>query len=65
MAESGNFTFLRKVDEQIYTCARQAERLVYYDGHAAMMKLRLFGELLAQRIAARAGIRPEEHETGL
>ena len=51
MNDSGNFSFLQDVDTQLCTCATQAERLVHYDGHAAMMKLRLFGDQLAKRIA--------------
>jgi len=48
MNDSENFSSLKDVDAQLCTCATQTERLVYYDGHAAMMKLRLFGELLAK-----------------
>ena len=65
MSEPSNFTFLKELDAQLFTCAAQAERLVYYDGHAAMMKLRLFGELLAKRIAVRAGIKLLGDETAL
>lgn len=65
MSESGNFILLKELDPLLFTCAVQAERLVYYDGHAAMMKLRLFGELLAKRIAVRAGIKLWGDETAV
>ena len=51
-ALSPNFWFLGELDPLLLKCANDAERLVYFDPHAALIKMRLFGELTAKRIAA-------------
>lgn len=49
---SPNFWFLNGLDPLLFKCASEAERLVYFDPHAALVKMRLFGEFAAKRIAA-------------
>lgn len=53
---SPNFWFLSGIDPLLFKCASEAERLVYFDPHAALFKMRLFGEFTAKRIAAAANI---------
>lgn len=53
---SVNFGFLAAYDERVAIVAAQAERLFAEDPHAALGKLRLFGELLARLAAARSGL---------
>jgi type I restriction enzyme R subunit len=53
---SPNFWFLGELDPLLFKCASEAERLVYFDPHAAVIKMRLFGEYAAKRIAAAANI---------
>jgi type I restriction enzyme, R subunit len=53
---SVNFSFLAAYDERVAIVAAQAERLFAEDPHAALGKLRLFGELLARLAAANAGL---------
>jgi type I restriction enzyme R subunit len=53
---SPNFAFLATHDERLVVLGTQAERLFADDPHAALTKLRLFAELLAQRAAANAGL---------
>lgn len=51
-----NFAFLRKDWPLLATIAEQAEAYLYTDPHAALMKLRLFGEKIAERVYAEAGL---------
>jgi type I restriction enzyme R subunit len=53
---SPNFGFLAVHDKQLVQAAADAERLFAEHPHASLMMLRLFGELLAQRVAASAGL---------
>ncbi|GFM33723.1 type I restriction-modification system endonuclease [Desulfovibrio subterraneus] len=62
---SPNFWFLAEHDELLLKCAAQAERLVFSDANAALFKIRLFSELLAQQIAARSGIAIYEEDTAV
>jgi type I restriction enzyme R subunit len=55
-ARSPNFAFLAVHDDRLAVLATQAERLFAEDPNAALTKLRLFAELLAQRAAANAGL---------
>ncbi len=57
---SPNFAFLAKYDEVLVRHAALAERYVFADPNSALMKLRQFGELLAQHAAAYAGIAVDE-----
>jgi type I restriction enzyme R subunit len=54
--KSPNFSFLSEHSTLLSQCAVQAERYVFYDPNTALIKLRQFGELLAQEVAARTGI---------
>jgi len=51
-----NFGFLAAHDTQLVQVADQAERLFAEHPNASLMMLRLFAELLAQRVAASAGV---------
>ncbi|MEP7126222.1 MAG: type I restriction-modification system endonuclease [Byssovorax sp.] len=53
---SANFAYLGHHDPRLVAVATQAERLFADDANACLIKLRLFGELLAQRAAAKLGL---------
>ncbi|MBI4951778.1 MAG: type I restriction-modification system endonuclease [Myxococcales bacterium] len=53
---SPNFAFLAYHDARLVVLGTQAERLFADDPVACLGKLRLFGEILAQRAAARLGL---------
>jgi type I restriction enzyme R subunit len=57
---SPNFTFLATYDEILVRHAALAERYVFDDPNSALIKLRQFGELLAQHAAAYVGMAVEE-----
>lgn len=57
---SPNFAFLVRYDEVLVRHAALAERYVCDDPNAALIKLRQFGELLAQHAAAYVGLTVEE-----
>ena len=54
--KSPNFEFLANLDPALMHQAALAERHCLEDPNSALMKLRLFGELLAKNIAARFGV---------
>jgi hypothetical protein len=58
---SPNFAFLMQYDEVFIRHAALAKRYVFDDPNSTLIKLRQFGELLAQHAAAYAGIAVEEH----
>ena len=60
---SPNFAFLMKYDKVLVRHAALAERYVFDDPDSALIKLRQFGELLAQHAAAYTGVAVEEHES--
>jgi hypothetical protein len=60
---SHNFAFLAKHDTVLVHHTALAERYVFDDPNSALIKLRQFGELLAQHAAACVGIAVEERET--
>ena len=60
---SPNFAFLTKYDEVLVRHAALAERYVFDDPNSALLKLRQFGELLAQHAAAYTGVAVEEHDS--
>jgi type I restriction enzyme R subunit len=64
---SANFDFLGKHDAQLVRLGALAERYFQEDPNTCLMKLRQFGELLAQLTAAKAGLlaSPEEPQTDL
>lgn len=53
---SPNFAFLADLDSPLMHQAALAERYCIDDTASSLMKLRIFGELLAKNIAARFGI---------
>lgn len=57
---SPSFAFLVEHDEVLVRHAALAERYLFDDPNSALLKLRQFGELLAQHAAAYAGITVEE-----
>src|SRR5215510_3306266 len=63
--DSPNFAFLTKYDEVLVRHAALAERYVFDDPNSALLKLRQFGELLAQHAAAYTGVAVEEHDSQL
>lgn len=60
---SPNFGFLAYHDPRLSVLGTQAERLFAEDPSACLGKLRLFGEILAQRTAAKLGLYTEPRET--
>lgn len=65
MNNSPNFGFLAKHDEVLVKHAALAERYVFDDANSSLVKLRQFGELLAEHCAAYAGIAVDERESFL
>jgi type I restriction enzyme R subunit len=65
--ETTNFGFLTRYDGVLVRVAALAERYFPDDPITALMKLRQFGEILAQQVAARAGVyaSPEEPQSDL
>jgi type I restriction enzyme R subunit len=64
---SPNFEFLAAYDEQFVRLAALAERYFRDDPNTSLLKLRQFGELLAQETAARVGLftSPDEPQSDL
>lgn len=61
-AASPNFGFLSGYESRLLQSALSAERYVFEDPVVALMRLRQFGELLAQEAAALVGIYADPHE---
>ena len=55
-AASANFAFLEDYDPQLVRLAGLAERYFADDPNGCLVKLRMFGELLATIVAARFGL---------
>lgn len=53
---SANFGFLARYDAGLVVVATRAEQYFPDDPVTSLMKLRQFGEMLAQQIAARTGV---------
>jgi type I restriction enzyme R subunit len=64
---SANFDFLGKRDAQLVRLGALAERYFKDDPNTCLIKLRQFGEVLAQLTAAKSGLfsSPEEQQTEL
>jgi type I restriction enzyme R subunit len=60
---SPNFAFLAQYDEVLLRHAALAERYVFDDPNSALLKLRQFGELLAQHAAAYTGVATEAYDS--
>jgi type I restriction enzyme R subunit len=54
-AKSANFNFLGQHDVQLVRLGALAERYFRDDPNTCLIKLRQFGEVLAQLVAAKAG----------
>ena len=65
MQVSPNFAFLKAYDLQLVRLCTQAEQYFAGDPVTCLMKLRQFGELLAQLVAAKAGLYEEPEENQL
>ena len=65
--ETANFGFLAKHDVQLMRLGALAERYFGDDPNTTLIKLRQFGELLAQLTAAKAGLftNPDEPQSDL
>lgn len=61
--QPSNFIFLDQRDEQLARLSRLAEKYLADDPNTCLIKLRQFGELLAQTVAARMGLYTFEGET--
>ena len=61
---SPNFAFLAYHDARLVACAEEAERVFSHSPGACLGRLRLFGELLAKRAAAKLGlyVGPDERQ---
>jgi type I restriction enzyme R subunit len=60
---SPNFAFLIQYDEVLVRHVALAERYLFDDPNSALIKLRQFGELLAQHAAAYTSVAVEAHES--
>jgi type I restriction enzyme R subunit len=60
---SSNFSFLEREDKQIARLGMLSERYFVDDPNTSLLKLRQFGELLAQRVAAHVGLYKTVDET--
>lgn len=58
-----DFSCLRRHDDQLVTLAQQAEAYALSDAGASLMKLRLFGELLARKAGERRKLSRSDIET--
>jgi len=63
MQVSPNFAFLKAHDLHLVRLGSQAEQYFSHDPNTCLIKLRQFGELLAQLVAARAGLYDDPGET--
>lgn len=54
--QSPNFGFLARYDARLVLVATRAEQYFPEDPVTSLMKLRQFGEMLAQQVAARTGV---------
>ena len=63
MQVSPNFAFLKVHDLQLVRLGSQAERYFAEDPNTCLIKLRQFGELLAQLVAATVGLYEDKAET--
>jgi type I restriction enzyme, R subunit len=62
LPDSPNFSYLRAYDEQLVRLGNLAERYFKDDPSTALIKLRQFGEVLAQITAAKAGLYTDAQE---
>lgn len=67
VVKSANFNFLGQHDPQLVRLGALAERYFRDDPNTCLIKLRQFGEAMAQLVAAKAGLyrSPEEAQSDL
>ncbi|MEY8199972.1 MAG: type I restriction-modification system endonuclease [Colwellia sp.] len=65
MPHSSNFEFLKEHDAIFFQLTNNAERIFAIDPNACLMKLRQFGEALAQDLATQVGLMRNERESQL
>ena len=58
-----NFDFLRPREPELWQLGAQAERYFHADPNTCLLKLRQFGEQLAQDVAERMGLHPQPGES--
>ena len=63
--QTSNFEFLKEHDPVFFQLTNNAERIFAIDPNACLMKLRQFGEALAQDLATQVGLMRTERETQL
>jgi type I restriction enzyme R subunit len=63
--KTSNFEFLKEHDSVFFQLTNNAERIFAIDPNACLMKLRQFGEALAQDLATQVGLMRTERETQL
>ena len=56
IVEAANFGFLKQHDAQLVRLGAFAERYFRDNPNTCLLKVRQFGELLAQQVAARTGV---------
>lgn len=64
-ASSANFSFLRVHDPLLVKLGAEAEQYFFSDPNICLIKLRQFGEALAQRVAAQVGVYTSEADDQL
>ena len=62
---SNNFSFLAVHDPFLAKLAAQAEQYFFADPNICLIRLRQFGEVLAQRVAAQVGVYTTEQDDQL
>jgi len=60
--KTSNFEFLKEHDPVFFLLTNNAERIFAIDPNACLMKLRQFGEALAQDLATQVGLMRTERE---
>ena len=65
MTHTSNFEFLKEHDPIFFQLTHNAERIFAIDPNASLMKLRQFGEALAQDLATRVGLMRNERDSQL
>ena len=62
---SKNFSFLKTHDALLVRLGAEAEHYLFTDPNVCLIKLRQFGEVLAQRVAAHVGVYTSEQDDQL
>lgn len=65
MTSASNFSFLKEHDPVFFQLTNNAERIFAIDPNASLIKLRQFGEALAQDLSSRVGLMRSERDSQL